>query len=84
MLPLTYVIILAREVLSAFERFLEKDIHPTVIVNAYIRAFENIVKITYELGLSPPFLNSLAHLFSIGSNQFGEQRCFDQNRQVQH
>ena len=80
----TSVIILAGEVLSAVEGFLEKDIHPTVIVNAYFRALEDIVKITNELGVSAPFLNSLTHLFSIGSNQLGEQRCFDQNRQVYH
>lgn len=47
----TSVIILAGEVLSAVEGFLEKDIHPTVIVNAYFRALEEIVKITNELGV---------------------------------
>lgn len=48
----TSVIILAGEVLSAVEGFLEKDIHPTVIVNAYFRALEDIVKITNELGVA--------------------------------
>ena len=48
----TSVIILAGEVLSAVEGFLEKDIHPTVIVNAYFRALEEIVKITNEMGVS--------------------------------
>lgn len=47
----TSVIILAGEVLAAVEGFLEKDIHPTVIVNAYFRALEEIVKITNELGV---------------------------------
>jgi T-complex protein 1 subunit gamma len=47
----TSVIILAGEVLSAVEGFLEKDIHPTVIVNAYFRALDEIVKITNELGV---------------------------------
>jgi len=47
----TSVIIMAGEVLSAVEGFLEKDIHPTVIVNAYFRALEDIVKITNELGV---------------------------------
>merc|ERR1719446_226629 len=46
----TSVIILAGEVLSAVESFLEKDIHPTVIVNAYFRALDEIVKITNEIG----------------------------------
>ena len=51
----TSVIILAGEVLSAVEGFLEKDIHPTVIVNAYFRALEEIVKITNALGVSLNF-----------------------------
>ena len=55
----TSVIILAGEVLTAVEGFLQKDIHPTVIVNAYFRALEEIVKITNELGVSAPFFNSL-------------------------
>jgi len=46
----TSVIILAGEVLAAVESFLEKDIHPTVIVNAYFRALDEIVKITNEIG----------------------------------
>lgn len=48
----TSVIILAGEVLAAVEGFLEKDIHPTVIVNAYFRALEEIVKITNDIGVS--------------------------------
>lgn len=48
----TSVIILAGEVLAAVESFLEKDIHPTVIVNAYFRALDEIVKITNEIGVS--------------------------------
>mmetsp|Transcript_3335 Transcript_3335/g.5547 ORF Transcript_3335/g.5547 Transcript_3335/m.5547 type:complete len:530 (+) Transcript_3335:43-1632(+) len=48
----TSVIILAGEVLSAVESFLEKDIHPTVIVNAYFRALEEIVNITNKIGIS--------------------------------
>jgi len=46
------VIILAGEVLSAVESFLDKDIHPTVIVNAYFHALEEITKLTNELGRS--------------------------------
>ena len=54
----TSVIILAGEVLSAVESFLAKEIHPTVIVNAYFRALDEIVKITNELGVSKaPFSN---------------------------
>ena len=51
----TSVIILAGEVLSAVEGFLEKEIHPTVIVNAYFNALEEIVKITNEVGVSIKF-----------------------------
>ena len=71
----TSVIILAGEVLAAVEGFLEKDIHPTVIVNAYFRALDEIVKITNEIGVSiaPIFL------FFIATNQLGEQRRFVQD-----
>ena len=48
----TSVIITAGEILTAVEGFLEKEIHPTVIVNAYFKALEEIVKITEELGVS--------------------------------
>jgi T-complex protein 1 subunit gamma len=48
----TSVIILAGELLTAVEGFLEKDIHPTVIVAAYFKALEEIVKITETLGVS--------------------------------
>jgi len=44
------VIILAGEVLAAVEGFLDKDIHPTVIVSAYFKALEELVKLTDELG----------------------------------
>ena len=46
------VIILAGEVLAAVEGFLDKDIHPTVIVSAYFKALEELVKLTDELGVS--------------------------------
>jgi T-complex protein 1 subunit gamma len=36
----TSVIILAGEVLAAVEGFIDKEIHPTVIVNAYSKALE--------------------------------------------
>ena len=42
----TSVIILAGEILTAVEGFLEREIHPTVIVGAYFKALEEIVKIT--------------------------------------
>ena len=48
----TSVIILAGELLSAVESFLERDIHPTVIVSAYFKALEEIVRITETLGVS--------------------------------
>ena len=48
----TSVIILAGEILTAVESFLEREIHPTVIVGAYFKALEEIVKITESLGVS--------------------------------
>jgi T-complex protein 1 subunit gamma len=48
----TSVIITAGEILTAVESFLEREIHPTVIVNAYFKALEEIVKITESLGVS--------------------------------
>jgi T-complex protein 1 subunit gamma len=59
----TSVIILAGEVLAAVESFLEKDIHPTVIVNAYFRALDEIVKITNEIGVSIIFHFSNSKFF---------------------
>lgn len=46
----TSVIILAGEVLAAVESFLEKDVHPTVIVNAYFKALDDIVEMTKHIG----------------------------------
>lgn len=48
----TSVIILAGEILTAVESFLEREIHPTVIVGAYFKALEEIIKITETLGVS--------------------------------
>ncbi len=48
----TSVIILAGEILAAVETFLQKKIHPTVIVGAYFKALEEIVKITESMGVS--------------------------------
>lgn len=42
----TSVIITAGEILTAVEGFLEREIHPTVIVSAYFKALEEIIKIT--------------------------------------
>lgn len=47
----TSVIILAGEVLSAVEAFLEKDIHPTVIVGAYFKALDDLNQLTEQLGV---------------------------------
>ena len=46
----TSVIILAGEIMSAVEGFLEREIHPTVIVNAYFKALDEIIRITESLG----------------------------------
>lgn len=47
----TSVIVLAGQVLQAAEIFIEKNIHPTIVVNAYFKAMEEILKITEELGV---------------------------------
>ena len=46
----TSVIILAGEVLGAVEGFLERDIHPTVIVNAYFRGLDEVVEMCKTIG----------------------------------
>jgi len=46
----TSVIILAGEVLGAVEGFLERDIHPTVIVNAYFRGLDEVVEMCKLIG----------------------------------
>ncbi|CAI2364205.1 unnamed protein product [Moneuplotes crassus] len=47
----TSVIVLAGQILQAAEIFIEKRVHPTVVVNAYFKAMEEILKITEELGV---------------------------------
>jgi T-complex protein 1 subunit gamma len=66
----TSVIILAGEVLAAVEGFLEKEIHPTVIVNAYFRALDEIVKVTNELG-KPINLDNNEDLMKIVTSTIG-------------
>lgn len=61
----TSVIITAGEILTAVEGFLEREIHPTVIVNAYFKALEEIVKITESLGVSEDMnIRRYSHLAS--------------------
>ena len=69
----TSVIILAGEILTAVEGFLEREVHPTVIVGAYFKALEEVVKITEELGVSKStfafeFLNIL--ISYIGTDRY--------------
>lgn len=45
----TSVIILAGEMLSIAEPFLTKDVHPTVIVNAYYKALDDAIKISEKI-----------------------------------
>ena len=58
----TSVIILAGEIMSAVEGFLEREIHPTVIVNAYFKALEEIVRITESIGVSYQYSFSVKQL----------------------
>ena len=45
----TSVIILAGEILAAAEPFIEKNIHPTVIVRAFMRALDDAIKVVDEI-----------------------------------
>ena len=47
----TSVIILAGEMLSTAEPFLLKDIHPTVLVNAYYKALDDAIKISETMSI---------------------------------
>lgn len=47
----TSVIILAGEMMVAARPFIERDIHPTIVVNAYFRALEEAVKIVESLAV---------------------------------
>lgn len=47
----TSVIVLAGQVLQAAEIFIDKKVHPTVVVNAYFKAMEEIIRLTEELGV---------------------------------
>ena len=58
----TSVIILAGEVLTAVEGFLERDIHPTVIVGAYFKALDDLNSMTRTMSVSI-FLSPTFHLF---------------------
>lgn len=60
----TSVIILAGEMLAVSEQFLLKDIHPTVIVNAYYRALEDALKMADDIA-HPIDIDSDIHLSNI-------------------
>ena len=51
----TSVIILAGEGLAAVEGFLEREIHPTVIVSAYFRALQDLNDMAESMSVSLPF-----------------------------
>eukprot|EP00218_Dolichomastix_sp_CCMP3274_P006675 CAMPEP_0170143220 /NCGR_PEP_ID=MMETSP0033_2-20121228/9609_1 /TAXON_ID=195969 /ORGANISM="Dolichomastix tenuilepis, Strain CCMP3274" /LENGTH=554 /DNA_ID=CAMNT_0010379651 /DNA_START=32 /DNA_END=1696 /DNA_ORIENTATION=+ len=53
----TSVIILAGEMLSAAEPFLEKNIHPTVICRGYLKALEDAQKVMDEVAFPIDFGN---------------------------
>ena len=75
----TSVIILAGEVLTAVEGFLERDIHPTVIVGAYFKALDDLNSMTRSMSvsifLSSPTFRSFVHELTdcncIGAHQHG-------------
>lgn len=47
----TSVIVLAGQVLQAAEVFIEKRVHPTIVVNAYFKAMEEMLRLVDELGV---------------------------------
>ena len=74
----TSVIILAGEVLTAVEGFLERDIHPTVIVGAYFKALDDLNSMTRSMSVSiflSPTFRSFVHELTdyniIGAHQHG-------------
>lgn len=76
------VIILAGEVLAAVEGFLDRDIHPTVIVSAYFKALDEIVRLTDELGVSNSNIvhkrpNLCIFFLQLEPNQHGKQHRSD-------
>ena len=54
----TSVIILAGEILTAVEGFIEREIHPTVIVSAYFKALEELLKIAESIGIRVVIINA--------------------------
>jgi len=66
----TSVIIMAGEVLTAVEAFLEKDVHPTVIVGAYFKALDSVVEICKKVG-KPIDLESNEDLTKIVQSSIG-------------
>ena len=66
----TSVIILAGEILHLSQPFLEKDIHPTVIVRAYMKALDAAVKIIDDLSF-PIDVNDRDQLMNIVTSCIG-------------
>jgi T-complex protein 1 subunit gamma len=66
----TSVIILAGEMLSIAEQFLNKEIHPTILVNAYYKALEDAIKIADEISI-PINLNNREELSGIVKSCLG-------------
>eukprot|EP00743_Colponemidia_sp_Colp-15_P000638 GILK01000712.1.p1 GENE.GILK01000712.1~~GILK01000712.1.p1 ORF type:complete len:552 (-),score=118.25 GILK01000712.1:311-1966(-) len=60
----TSVIILAGEMLAAAEPFIDRQIHPTVVVNSYFRALEDSIKIANEIA-TPVDMNNRAQVIDI-------------------
>jgi len=69
------------------EPFLEKNVHPTVIVRGYVRALEDAIKIVDELSF-PIDTNAKAQMLKIVNscigtkftNQFGNLMAVSMNR----
>lgn len=79
----TSVIILAGEMMSVAEEFLEQQMHPTVIINAYRQALEDLLHILREQISVPVNVDDRAEMLkiiqsSVGTkfiNKWGELAC---------
>lgn len=66
----TSVIILAGEILAAVETLIERGIHPTIIVNSYFKALDEITKIVEKIG-EPIDIENKEDLFKIVNSCIG-------------
>lgn len=67
----TSVIVLAGEILSVCQPFLEQDIHPTIIISALRQALEDVLNILKENIATPVDLNDEKQMIQIVQSCIG-------------